>query len=88
MERRGWEPFRVYLPRTRISADSTEGDNCGTALDPALVAVLAATTVVAEQLAAKDAPAWTIDHTWAPTKQVQFEVSEGTWPNLDVSPDA
>ena len=30
---------------------------------------------------------WTVEHTWAPTEQVRFEVSEGTWMDLDVSPD-
>lgn len=30
---------------------------------------------------------WTIDHTWTDTEQVQFSVDEGTWMNVDVSPD-
>jgi Tol biopolymer transport system component len=30
---------------------------------------------------------WTIEHTWAPTQQLSFTVSEGTWMDLDVSPD-
>ncbi len=30
---------------------------------------------------------WTVEHTWAPTQQARFEVSEGTWMDLDVSPD-
>jgi Tol biopolymer transport system component len=34
-----------------------------------------------------DRPEWTVDHTWAPTEDVSFTVSEGTWMNLDVSPD-
>jgi Tol biopolymer transport system component/imidazolonepropionase-like amidohydrolase len=34
-----------------------------------------------------DRPDWSIDHTWAPTRDVSFEVSEGTWMDLDVSPD-
>ncbi|MDH5588926.1 MAG: amidohydrolase, partial [Gemmatimonadota bacterium] len=34
-----------------------------------------------------ESPAWTVDHTWAPTKDVSFPVSEGTWMDLDVSPD-
>jgi imidazolonepropionase-like amidohydrolase/Tol biopolymer transport system component len=32
-------------------------------------------------------PAWTVDHTWGPTETVTFEVDEGTWMNVDVSPD-
>jgi Tol biopolymer transport system component/imidazolonepropionase-like amidohydrolase len=31
--------------------------------------------------------AWSVDHTWAPTSDLSFEVSEGTWMDLDVSPD-
>ena len=30
---------------------------------------------------------WTIDHTWTDTRQVEFTVDEGTWMNVDVSPD-
>jgi len=48
----------------------------------AVVAVLVSTPI-----AAQESGAWTVDHTWAQTKQVRFEVSEGTWMDLDVSPD-
>lgn len=34
-----------------------------------------------------DRAPWTIDHTWAETEQVRFTVEEGTWMNVDVSPD-
>lgn len=32
-------------------------------------------------------PAWTVDHSWGETETVRFEVDEGTWMNVDVSPD-
>jgi Tol biopolymer transport system component/imidazolonepropionase-like amidohydrolase len=32
-------------------------------------------------------PEWTVEHTWGPTETVAFEVSEGTWMNVGVSPD-
>lgn len=35
----------------------------------------------------EERPEWSVDHTWAPTRDVSFEVSEGTWMDLDVSPD-
>ncbi|MDH3224410.1 MAG: amidohydrolase, partial [Gemmatimonadota bacterium] len=36
---------------------------------------------------AQEDDGWTIDYEWAPTRQVQFQVTEGTWMDLDVSPD-
>ncbi len=54
------------------------------------VAVLAAGAWGGGPLAAQEAgdrEAWTIDHTWGETEQVQFTVDEGTWMNVDVSPD-
>jgi Tol biopolymer transport system component/imidazolonepropionase-like amidohydrolase len=34
-----------------------------------------------------DRTSWTVDHTWTSTRDVEFDVTEGTWMNLDVSPD-
>ena len=34
-----------------------------------------------------DRASWTVDHTWTSTEDVEFDVTEGTWMNLDVSPD-
>jgi imidazolonepropionase-like amidohydrolase/Tol biopolymer transport system component len=48
------------------------------------------TIAVATPLASQESDegeAWSVDHTWAPTATVSFETSEGTWMNLDVSPD-
>ena len=45
---------------------------------------LAPATVSAQE---DERPEWTIEHSWAPTTNVSFEVSEGTWMDLDVSPD-
>ncbi len=54
-------------------------------LVPALMLVALATSVT---LSAQEEspPAWTVDHTWAPTSEVTFETSTGTWMNLGVSP--
>ena len=49
----------------------------------ALTGLLATTSAAAAQ---ERAP-WTIDHTWTDTEQVRFTVDEGTWMNVDVSPD-
>ncbi|MBT8403456.1 MAG: PD40 domain-containing protein, partial [Gemmatimonadetes bacterium] len=35
----------------------------------------------------RDDEGWTIDHTWTDTARVRFTVDEGTWMNVDVSPD-
>ena len=47
------------------------------------VCALAAAPAAAQEEAAE----WSIDHTWTETKQVRFTVDEGTWIDLDVSPD-
>ncbi len=38
-------------------------------------------------VAAQEREPWTVDHTWTETEQVRFTVDEGTWMNVDVSPD-
>ncbi len=53
----------------------------------ALAATIVAAAFAPAPVAAQQDTAWTIDYTWAPTKQVRFTVSEGTWMDLDVSPD-
>ncbi|HSM61282.1 MAG TPA: hypothetical protein VK849_10815, partial [Longimicrobiales bacterium] len=50
---------------------------------PSLALSALAWPVAAQQ----DTAAWTVEHTWAPTRDVRFEVSAGTWMDLDVSPD-
>jgi Tol biopolymer transport system component/imidazolonepropionase-like amidohydrolase len=52
-----------------------------------LFLILVSTFLAYPAAAQDERPAWTIDHTWAPTQDVSFEVSEGTWMDLDVSPD-
>ena len=58
-----------------------------TRLARSLFPLLVSCLVVAPVAAQEERPEWTIDHTWAPTRDVSFEVSEGTWMDLDVSPD-
>lgn len=57
---------------------------------PALLLTLAAGALAAPAPASaqeEERPEWTVDRSWAPTRQVTFDVSEGTWLDLDVSPD-
>ncbi len=53
------------------------------------VALAACAALIPFGVGAQDAerPAWTVDHTWGDTETVRFEVDEGTWMNVDVSPD-
>jgi hypothetical protein len=52
-----------------------------------LFLLLVSAVLAAPAVAKDERPEGTIDHAWAPTQDVSFEVSEGTWMDLDVSPD-
>ena len=42
---------------------------------------------VAAQGGGGEGDGWTVDHVWTDTEQLRFSVDEGTWMNVDVSPD-
>ncbi|MFN9965769.1 MAG: amidohydrolase family protein [Lysobacteraceae bacterium] len=52
-----------------------------------LAAALAAATALCPPAGAADAPAWDVNGKHGPTKTVRFTTDEGTWLDLDVSPD-
>ncbi|WP_276361899.1 amidohydrolase family protein [Daejeonella sp. H1SJ63] len=49
--------------------------------------LLALSVIFASPLLAQQSPKWNIEKPAGPTKTVSFQTSEGTWMNLDVSPD-
>ncbi len=54
----------------------------------ALSLVLVSTTALAQGRTGREAPAWDVNAPpGQPTRQVRINVNEGTWMNLDVSPD-
>lgn len=58
---------------------------CGTLVVAA--GIVAVPSGLRAQAGEDDRPEWSVDHTWGPTETVSFEVDEGTWMNVDVSPD-
>ena len=55
----------------------------------ALSALTALTALTAGPLVAQDADTtkWSVENTMGPADTIRFETTEGTWMNLDVSPD-
>jgi imidazolonepropionase-like amidohydrolase/Tol biopolymer transport system component len=51
----------------------------------ALIVVIAG--IVSAAVAAQAPPKWNVTEPFGPTARVEFDTSEGTWMNLDVSPD-
>ena len=51
---------------------------------PALAALIVSLSAA---LAAQSSPKWNIQEPFGPTTELEFETNEGTWMNVDVSPD-